>query len=254
MANENRAAMEPAVTNLPGHRGAFVETMWGGVIYYTPDVTKPNPVWTEVFDDETAYGKFDSSLDSGVDGGSWLAVSPDDKYLFHAVMGTQIGASKSKPRGMLYTLDIQKLLASGEHPQCEITNLYEVRHGGSAPDCPSLAGVAPIMDTSSGGPHWGAMNNFAHIGRTGLYRETKDISQIAVSNYFVAGTGLDGNHLVCLYNIAKDGAPSLDTTFRDEMTGQPCVDFNRTDWPQGPTGAARPHGVLFVVPAANLAG
>ncbi|MFE2537351.1 hypothetical protein, partial [Streptomyces sp. NPDC059371] len=42
-------------------------------------------------------------------------------------------------------------------------------------------------------------------------------------------------------------AISLDKRFRDEVTGDPCVSFNRTSWPHGDTGDARPHGVLFVV-------
>lgn len=249
--DENRVVMETSVTNLRRHRGAFVETMWGGAIYYTPDITKPHPIWKEVFDDETAYRTFHpgGSVGSSGDGGAWLAVSPNDKYLFHVVTGIQLNGSRNVTRGMLYVLNIRKLLAAGEHPQCQITTVAQTISGGSAPDCPTLAGVAPIRDTSSGGPHWGAMNNFSH-GR--WYHETRTIKLVAVANYFAAGLGVDGDHRVCMYNIAANGAPSLDTTFRDEITGKPCVDFNRTSWPQGPTGPARPHGVLFVVPDRDI--
>ncbi len=234
--------------NLPQDRGAFDSSMFGGAVYYTPDITNRHPVWREVFDDETAYRAFhpDGSVSSSDDGGSWLAVSPDDKYLYHIVMGDFALSPNTVTRGMLYVLNIQKLLASGDHPQCQITTIQETITGGTALDCPALMGVVPIYD-STGGPHWGAMNNFAP-GPGGTYHETKTISQVAVSDYFVEAIGWDGNHRVCMYNIGPSGAPSLDTTFLDQVTGQPCVDFNRTDWPQGVTGPARPHGVLFVVP------
>ena len=42
---EPRAVMETTVTNLPGHKGAFAETMQGGAIYYTPDITAEQPEW-----------------------------------------------------------------------------------------------------------------------------------------------------------------------------------------------------------------
>ena len=42
------------------------------------------------------------------------------------------------------------------------------------------------------------------------------------------------------------GRLRLDTAFRDEATGAVGVDFNRTTWPHGATGPARPAGLLFV--------
>ena len=45
---------------------------------------------------------------------------------------------------------------------------------------------------------------------------------------------------------------ALDTTFRDEHEGTPCVDFNRTSWPHGDFGNAKPHSELFVVADADL--
>ncbi|WP_447002703.1 hypothetical protein ACRAKI_23675 [Saccharothrix isguenensis] len=72
----------------------------------------------------------------------------------------------------------------------------------------------------------------------------------AVSNYFVAAVGLDGDHRVCMINQARDGTLSEDTSFRDEHTGTPCVQMNRDQWPHGATGFVRPHGVLFAVSEA----
>jgi len=51
---EPTGIMETTVTNLPQHKGAFAESMCGGVIYYTPDITAKAPKWREVFDDTAA--------------------------------------------------------------------------------------------------------------------------------------------------------------------------------------------------------
>jgi hypothetical protein len=147
---------------------------------------------------------------------------------------------------MVYTLDISKLLASGGSPQCSIDKISEVYDGGAQHDCPTLAGVLDLPDGTSGGPHWGTLDDFARHS-DGTYSETTDVRRIAVSNYFVARSGVDGDHKVCMVNVSPSGALSLDTSFRDEHEGTPCVDFNRTVWPQGNTGNAEPHSELFVV-------
>ena len=59
---EPRAAMETTVTNQPGHKGAFAETMQGGAIYYTPDITAAKPQWREVFDLTTSNKQADPKL------------------------------------------------------------------------------------------------------------------------------------------------------------------------------------------------
>ncbi|GAA3335030.1 hypothetical protein GCM10020358_01690 [Amorphoplanes nipponensis] len=248
---ENRLPMENTVTNLPSHRGAFASTMQGAAIFYTPDITDPTPEWREIFDDETAYRSFhpDGPFGGG-DTGSWLQVSPDDKYLFHAVTGHQLGELGKIPSGMVYVLDIQKLLASGNDPKCNIDQIEEGRVGGSEPDCPALVDVVPIADETSGGPHWGTLDHF-RVGRDGKYHETTDVKRLAVSNYLSARLGMDGDHRLCMIDfVGRD--LSVDETFRDELTGQPCVDFKRENWPHGATGGANPHGVLFAVADADI--
>jgi hypothetical protein len=98
---------------------------------------------------------------------------------------------------------------------------------------------------AAGGPHWGALDNLA-IGHDGYYHETTDPDRLATADYFVARTGLDGDHKVCLVNIGHNGRLTLDTNFRDENTGQVCVSFNRKYWPHGAFGDAKPHSMLFV--------
>lgn len=249
--HETRVVMETTVTNLPRHRGAFVATMNGGAVYYTPDITDPDPQWREVYDDTAAYRTFhpDGSVRGGGDNGSWLMVSPDDRFLFHAVMGQSIpyGAPLDETTGMLYVLDIRNLLRSGSQVRCEIDRLSEVFAGGQEPDCPELVGVLPIRDVTSGGPHWGAIDNFRRDHR-GFYHETQRVRRIAISNYFLANSfGGDGDHRVCMARVGRSGSLRLDTSFRDEFTGEPCVSFDRQSWPHGPTGDSRPHGVLFAV-------
>ncbi|MCW2673090.1 MAG: hypothetical protein JWP14_1679, partial [Frankiales bacterium] len=253
---EPRGIMETTVTNLPGHKGAFSESMCGGVIYYTPDITAKKPVWREVFDDTTAAKELnpDTVEGGGCDGGGWVQTSLDDKYLYHAVIGRGPGSLDDYDTGsakMVYTLDIRKLLAAGTRTTCSINTISEVYDGGSEADCPTLASALPIKDLTSGGPHWGTLDNF-QLGTDGYYHQTTDVRRIAISDYFVARTSVDGNHRVCMINVSPEGKLSLDTTFRDENEGTPCVDFNRSDWPHGKYGNAKPHSELFVVADADL--
>ena len=252
---EPRGIMEGTVTNLPNHKGAFSESMCGGVIYYTPDITVANPTWREVFDDTSASKVVQPVLSEGggCDGGGWIQTSLDDKYLYHAVIGRNAGALDDFDKGvpkMVYTLDIQKLLAAGSGTRCSINTIGEVYDGGAEADCPTVVSVLPIPDTTSGGPHWGTLDNFQRNG-DGTWSETSDVRRIAVSNYFVARSAVDGDHKVCMIDVSS-GKLTLDTKFRDEDEGTPCVDFNRTVWPHGRTGNAKPHSELFIVPNAKL--
>jgi hypothetical protein len=183
-----------------------------------------------------------------------VQTSLDDKYLYHAVIGRGPGDLDDYDTGsakMVYTLDIQKLLKAGTGFRCNIDQISEVFSGGAEADCPKVASVLPIKDLTSGGPHWGTLDNF-ELGSDGYYRQTKKEKRIAVSNYFVARTGVDGNHRVCLVNVGEGAKLSLDTSFRDENEGTPCVNFNRSEWPHGTFGNAKPHSELIVVADADI--
>lgn len=243
---EERMVMENSVTNQPEHRGAFASTMAGGAIFYTPDITDPTPQWREVFDDEAAYRTYKAAGPyGGGDAGSWLQVSPDDRYLFHAVAGHDPRDPRHISSEMVYVLDISKLLASGNQPQCRIDQIAEVSRGGAERDCPAVVDVLPIRDVTTGGPHWGAIDNFER-GADGYYHETQQVRRLAVTNYIVERFGMDGDHRACMVDF-DGGRLSVDTSFRDEVNGAPCIDFDRKVWPHGVTGSAKPHGVLFVV-------
>jgi hypothetical protein len=249
--DEPTGIMEATVTNLPNHKGAFAESMCGGVIYYTPDITDKTPKWREVFDDTNAAKEInpDVSEGAGCDGGGWLQTSPDDKYLYHAVIGRNAGSLTPNDTGapkMVYSLDIRKLLAAGTDTKCSIDNIREVYRGGFENDCPSVVDVLPVPDGTSGGPHWGALDNFTRTGN-GTFAETDQPDRLAYSDYFVARTGVDGNHKVCIASIGADGQMRPDRSFIDENEGTPCVNFDRTNWPHGKEGNAKPHSEMFVV-------
>jgi hypothetical protein len=249
---ESRAVMETTVTNLPGHKGAFAQTMQGGAVFYTPDITAAEPHWRQVFDDGTANPGFDAANDrnGGSSNGGWIQTSPDDRFLYRAIQGRQpgtFGPDDPGTTGGVYVLDISKLVAAGDDYECSIDTKQEAEHGGAEADCPALAGATPINPGKPGaGPHWGAYDNFV-LGPDGFYQETQQPQRLAVSNYFVARSGLDGDHKVNIVSLGKDGSVSVDDEFRDEVTGEVGVNFNRRSWPHGEFGNAKPHSELFVV-------
>ncbi|MFI6301419.1 hypothetical protein ACIBCH_06110 [Amycolatopsis thailandensis] len=256
---ESRAVMETTVTNLPGHKGAFAQTMQGGAVFYTPDITAKEPHWIQVFDDGAANKAIHPNNDSngGGSNGGWIQTSPDDKYLYRAITGRSKGAlgpDDPGTTGGVYVLDIQKLLAAGdkvENIDGRIDTKEKSQQGGGG-DLPTVVGAAPINPgTPGGGPHWGAYDNFVLDG-DGYYRETDKPQHLAVSNYFVARSGLDGDHKVNLLNLSEDGKIAVDQNFRDEFTGQVGINFNRKTWPHGSFGNAKPHSELFVVADADL--
>ncbi len=256
---ESRAVMETTVTNLPGHKGAFAQTMQGGAVFYTPDITAKEPHWIQVFDDGAANKAIHPNNDSngGGSNGGWIQTSPDDKYLYRAITGRSKGAlgpDDPGTTGGVYILDIQKLLAAGdkvENINGRIDTKEKSQQGGGG-DLPTVVGAAAINPgTSGGGPHWGAYDNFV-LGEDGYYHETDKPQHLAVSNYFVARSGLDGDHKVNLLNLAQDGKLAVDQNFRDEFTGQVGINFNRKTWPHGSFGNAKPHSELFVVADADL--
>ncbi|EWC61165.1 hypothetical protein UO65_3531 [Actinokineospora spheciospongiae] len=255
--NESRAVMETTVTNLPGHKGAFAQTMQGGAVHYTPDITAAEPHWYEVFDDGSAAKAIYAGNDSngGGSNGGWIQTSPDDKYLYRAITGRgkgALGPNDPGSTGGVYVLDIQKLVAAGTDFKCRIDTAAEAQNGGAEDDCPTVAGAAPINPgQAAAGPHWGAYDNFT-LGEDGYYHETTSPERIAVSNYFVARSGLDGDHKVNMLHLGRDGKVSVDTNFKDEFSGQVGINFNRQAWPHGQFGNAKPHSEIFVVADADL--
>ena len=64
------------------------------------------------------------------------------------------------------------------------------------------------------------------------------------------GTHMAGDDRVCMARLTTSGKLVLDTAFKDELTGEPCVSMDRPTsylWPRhGRTGAAKPHALAFI--------
>jgi hypothetical protein len=289
---ENMGIMENGSTQnypLPDGRipkGWFSESMCGGAVFYTPDITDTAKYpWHEVFDSTAAanaittggdgktagggnFGKHPLNEPAGCDGAAWDVVSPDNRFLGHAVNGRYVLQDNYDDAGspkMVYTISITKLLEAGTHYQCDLNNniraLADPTRGGK--DCPTVAGVVPINDPTSGGPHWASYDNYSLAkikikdAKTGKwFIDTHAPTRIAEANYFVARTGVDGNHSVCLIDMDPvSGSLKLDTDFVDETQGTPCVQFNRRDWPDpNIKGFYKPHSMLFVENGAPASG
>lgn len=142
---------------------------------------------------------FDQANDrnGGSSNGGWIQTSPDDGFLYRAIVGRQpgtFGPDDPGTTGGVYTLDISKLVDAGTDFQCSIDTKQEAEHGGAESNCPTLSGATPINSGQPGaGPHWGAYDDFVQ-GEDGIYRETDQPERLAVSNYFVERSGLDGDH------------------------------------------------------------
>ena len=139
-------------------------------------------------------------------------------------------------------LDIQKLLASGDDVA------VQHRHAGRGHrrwrrdrlpgDRRHPPGARRPALGRAGQPR-------ARRGRL-LHTRPRTSKRLAYSNYFVARTGLNGDHRVCMVDVGEDGTLTLDEEFRDERTGEACLDFDRAAWPHGEWGPAKPHSMLFV--------
>lgn len=263
----NIAIMETAKTHAPA-RGFFAGASCGGGLFFTPDVTvlagDSTAAWKQVFDDDMAvlHAPDDQRAtsertreDGGCAGGSWHQVSPDNRFLFRTVMGRNPGSTHSFDTGtakMIYSVDISALVASAAdgHVDCNIDTRAEIRRGqGDEPDCPRLVSVLHVDDSTTGGPHWGAIDNHS-LTPTGAP------TRLVFSNSFVARTGVDGNHRMYMVDVdPATGALSYDWWFRDEKDGAIGVDFNRRNWPKNlDAGFYKPHAMVWVCPPGVCSG
>jgi hypothetical protein len=266
-AHDNIGIMEGAKTYAPS-KGFFSGSMCGGGIFFLPDVTNVQPdsssQWKQVWDDgmaEIQVGNRDiqRSGNQGTEpgacaGGAWHQVSRDNRFMFRAVGGRNPGSTNTYDNGtpkMIYVINVEKLVKSAEDGQvdCSIDSGREIGQGrGDEADCPTLAGVITVDDNTTGGPHWGALDNFN-------YTSSGAPTRMIFCDYFVARTGYDGNHRCYMLNVDPlSGSLSYDNAFRDEWTGALGIDFNRKDWPGHPDGGFyKPHSMVFVTPEAVAA-
>jgi hypothetical protein len=249
--NAPEGVMSLALTHLHEHKGVFAASMGGGAIWYAPDATAAQPEFRMVYraGPGTAPAIF--------------FITPDDRFLVQPISGTWSPGDTVFNRDYpgehsrrVIVLDIQKLLRAGTDVQCAappvvtdangIIQLITARNNG-AKDCPSVTGTLNLASQENfdthGGPHFLAFDH-----------ETR---RIAAANYFVQltpfnlpGTHEAGDDRVCMARLTQTGQLVLDTAFKDELTGAPCVAMDRPTsyvWPhRGTTGAAKPHGMAFI--------
>ena len=120
--------------------------------------------------------------------------------------------------------------------------LHDLQEGKQIADCPKLISTLVVNDPTTGGPHWAALDTNSIDANGVPYR-------LAFSDYFVARSGVDGDHIMYAVNISPTGVLSYDQEFRDEETGSLGVDFNRRNLPGSPdAGFYKPHSMLWVCP------
>ena len=163
---------------------------------------------------------------------------------------------------MLYNIDISPLIKSAKDGviACDLSRGTDTNGDGKADltgmqtfqklakgekvaDCPVLRDTLQVDDPTTGGPHWAALDNHS-------VTDGGAPTRLVFSDYFVARTGVDGDHRFYSVDIdPKTGEMSYDEDFRDEKTGALGVDFNRRDWPGSPdAGFYKPHSMLWVCP------
>jgi hypothetical protein len=249
--NAPEGLMSVALTHLHQHKGVFAASMGGGAVWYAPDATAAQPDFRMVY---------------RVGPGAAAAVffiTPDDRFLVQPIQGTWSPGDavydrdyKDEHSRRVIVLDLQKLLRAGTDVKCAeppvdtdangIIQLIPARNNG-AKDCPTISGTlnqdSQANYDTHGGPHFLTYDH-----------ETR---RFAAANYFVQLTPFDlpglhmaGDDRVCMARLTQTGQLVLDTAFKDELTGLPCVAMDRPTsyvWPHhGATGAAKPHMMAFI--------
>jgi hypothetical protein len=256
-------------------KGIFAGSMCGGGVFFIPDITKAKGDFSnqivQVWNDglsivQTPQGK-DVDEPGGCAGGAWHQVAPNNKILFRSVQGRNPASDNYFDKGeskMVYDIDISPLIKSAQDGSvdCDLSrgihkdglNLTGIQlfnklaKGEKVADCPTLISALPVEDITSGGPHWGALDNHS-LDQNGVPW------RLTFSNYFVSRTGVDGDHRFYNVDVAPDGKLSYDEDFRDEKTGSLGVNFNRRNWPGNPdAGFYKPHSEIWVCPPGICTG
>ena len=252
---EPEGLMSAGLLNRKQHKGAFTASMCGGVLFYSSDITASAPVFKEVYDAGPCTGA------------SVFKISKNDHFILMPIAGIQAPGDPIYDRDYageharrVVILDIRPLTKKGTGPiDCgppTVTNdpvtgytTGFTGHNNGAADCP--VEVANLNVDS-------ALNFSEHGGPHSLQMEDGE-NRFSFSDYFVdlqsfglPGTGTSGDLKVYIANFNKhNGKAALDTQFKDELTGEVGVNFNRPSsytWPgaRGQAGAAKPHAMIFV--------
>jgi hypothetical protein len=250
-------------------KGVFAGSMCGGGIFFVPDITKAKGDFSsqvvQVWNDGLSI--LQNGQGQGVDepggcaGGAWHQVNPSNTTLFRAVQGRNPSSDNYFDQGetkLIYSIDIRPVIKAAQKGKvlCDLsrgihTDGYDLTgiqlftklaRGQTVADCPKLISTLNVNDNTSGGPHWGALDNHS-VDQNGMP------IRLTFSDYFVSRTGVDGDHRFYDVNIGPTGVLSYDQNFRDEKTGALGVNFNRRNWPGNPdAGFYKPHSEIWVCP------
>lgn len=254
---EPEGLMTLKLLHKPNHKGGFVSSVTGGTLYYSPDLTADDAKFIEVYDGGPNTGA------------SFFDITEDDRFLvlpFSGILTPNDPGDNPYNRDYpgehsrrIVVLDIEKLVNKDpskikcgaplviNNPITGFTTKL-LGHNNYAPDCPVEVSVVNVDSAE----------NFRTHGGTHYIEFDKDDSRYAATNYFVdldsfglPGTGSGGDLKLYIANFnKKDGASSLDQEFKDELTGEIGVNFNRPStykWPgdRGFAGTAKPHNATF---------
>ncbi len=286
----NRGVMENAKTwpassrypNVLPSRAIFAGAMCGGGIFVAPDMTAlegdSSRRFKQVWDDgismlDAREGNVDDFVrdQGGCEGGAWMQVSRDNRKLFRIVGGNAPNQDNTTSAGhatkIVYDLDVTPLLQSAADGAiaCDLTRgidtdgdrkvdvsavdaVKRLARGEALADCPRLIDTLKVDDKTTGGPHWAAIDNHS-------LRPDGSPSRLVFSDYFVARSGVDGDHKVHMVDVGPNGSLDYERRWRDEQTGELGVNFNRDDWPGNPdAGFYKPHSMVWVCPPATCEG
>jgi hypothetical protein len=190
-----------------------------------------------------------------------MQVSRNNRWMFRAVTGQAPNIENITDRGqrvkVIYDVNVAALVKSAQDGQiaCDLGRgidtdgdgridlaaadaVKRVAQGEQVADC-----TVTVDDPTSGGPHWGAIDNHSLTADGFPMR-------LVFADYFVARSGVDGDHRLFLVDVdPSTGKLSYDSGWRDEVTGRLGTDFNRTDWPGNPgAGFYKPHSMVWVCP------
>lgn len=165
---EGLMAMRTTHGSISGSKGAFVASMCGGSIFYSPDITVPKPEFRLVYDFGTCVGA------------SVFTLTKDDNFMFLPISGIQVDGDptfdrdyKGEHERRIAILDLRKMMAKGNdinNLQCDkapafayanvpyfLAKLYPILMSPLGQGITLGAGIFPYYqpgDMHNGGRYW----------------------------------------------------------------------------------------------------
>ena len=227
--------METTVTNLPEHKGAFAQTMRAARSTTRPDITADQPEWREVFDVTTRRTAIvdpdsDSTAAAATAAGSRPA-STTSTCTTRSSAAARARSAPTTPARRQYGPDARHPeAASPPAPARAAASTRSTRSPTAAPrPTARRCRASTPWHGSRGGPHWGALDNFELGDGRVLPRDHRRDAARGVE--LLRRPHRPRRRPPGLHRRPRPRTATLtlDTEFKDEFTGRPCIDFNRDD-------------------------